>query len=108
MALPPETHSRVITCRGAHAAERRLLEEIGDVLASGADDLALPVRIVVPSRSLRHHLIRAVARHRGGVAGLNVQTLYGLAMEVLARSGTEAPVGDAGFEVPTFLALSPG
>jgi hypothetical protein len=99
MALPSETHSRVITCRGARAAERRLLEELGEVMASGADDLTLPVRIVVPSRSLRHHLIRVVTRHRGGVAGLNVQTLYGLAMEVLARSGTEAPVGDAGFEV---------
>jgi hypothetical protein len=99
MTLPPETQSRVITCKGARAAERRLLEEIGDVLASGADNLALPVRVVVPSRSLRHHLIRVITRQRGGVAGLNVQTLYGLAMEVLARSDTEAPAGDAGFEV---------
>jgi hypothetical protein len=99
MALPPETPSRVMTCMGARAAERRLLEEIGDVLASGTDGLAMPVRIVVPSRSLRHHLIRIVTRQRGGVAGLNIQTLYGLAMEVLARSDIEAPTGDAGFEV---------
>jgi hypothetical protein len=84
---------------GARAAERRLLDEIGDVLASGAEDLTPPVRIVVPSRSLRHHLIRVIARHRCGVAGLNVQTLFGLAMEVLAGSDIEAPAGDAGFEV---------
>jgi hypothetical protein len=59
----------------------------------------VPVRVVVPSRSLRHHLIRVITRRRGGVAGLNVQTLYGLAMEVLAGSDAEAPGGDAGFEV---------
>jgi hypothetical protein len=99
MTLPPETHSRVVTCRGARAAERRLLEELDGLLSSGADDLSQPIRIVVPSRSLRHHLIRAVTRRRGGVAGLNVQTLYGLAMEVLARSDSQAPAGDAGFEI---------
>ena len=64
-----------------------------------AEDLALPVRIVVPSRSLRHHLIRAITRRRGGAAGLQVQTLYGLAMEVLAGADVPAPAGDAGFEV---------
>jgi hypothetical protein len=99
MVLSSETSSRVITCKGARAAERRLVEEIDHVLASCLDDLMLPVRVVVPSRSLRHHVIRAITRHRGGVAGLNVQTLYGLAMEVLARSKIEAPAGDAGFEV---------
>jgi hypothetical protein len=99
MTLPPETQSCVISCKGARAAERRLLEQLGDVLASGRDGLAVPVRVVVPSRSLRHHLIRVITRQRGGVAGLNVQTLYGLAMEVLARSDTPAPAGDAGFEV---------
>lgn len=99
MTLPPETQSRVMSCKGARAAERRLLEEITGLLASGTEGLALPVRVVVPSRSLRHHLIRVITQRRGGVAGLNVQTLFGLAMEVLTRSETEAPSGDAGFEV---------
>ena len=95
----PDIHSRVITCSGARAAERRLLEEVDCLTASSAEDFVLPVRIIVPSRSLRHHLIRVIARHRGGVAGLQVQTLYGLAMEVLAGAGIPAPGGDAGFEV---------
>ena len=99
MNQPLETRSRVITCSGAQAAERRLLEEIDRLTASVAEELALPVRIVVPSRSLRHHLIRAIARRRGGVAGLQVQTLFGLAMEVLAGGDIPAPRGDAGFEV---------
>ena len=76
-----------------------MLEEIDRLSAPVAEDLGLPVRIVVPSRSLRHHLLRVIARQRGGVAGLQVQTLYGLAMEVLARTDVTAPRGDAGFEV---------
>ncbi len=99
MHRPAETRSRVITCSGARAAERRLLDEIDRLLTSMAEDLATPVRVVVPSRSLRHHLMRMIARRRGGVAGLQIQTLYGLAMEVLARADIRAPGGDAGFEV---------
>jgi len=99
MIEPTESRSRVITCSGARAAERRLLEEVDRLSESTAEDLALPVRIVVPSRSLRHHVIRAIARHRGGVAGLQVQTLFGLAMEVLAIADVKAPRGNAGFEV---------
>lgn len=99
MHRPAETRSRVITCSGARAAERRLLDEIDRLSPLVAEELALPVRIVVPSRSLRHHLIRVIARRRRGVAGLQVQTLYGLSMEVLAGAGIPAPGGDAGFEV---------
>ncbi len=94
-----ETRSRVITCSGARAAERRLLEEVDRLTVAAVENLALPLRIVVPSRSLRHHLIRTIARRRGGVAGLQVQTLFGLAMEVLACADVPAPRGDAGFEV---------
>jgi hypothetical protein len=99
MEIPSRAFSHVINCRGARVAERRLLEEIGGQLASGADVLTPPVRVVVPSRSLRHHLLRVVARQRRSVAGLNVQTLYGLAMEVLAGTEAERRTGDAGFEV---------
>jgi len=99
MQQSDEPRSRVITCSGARAAERRLLEEVDRLSVSVAEDLALPLRIVVPSRSLRHHLVRTIARHRGGVAGLQVQTLYGLAMEVLAGADLPAPRGNAGFEV---------
>ena len=99
MTETPNTRSCVITCSGARAAERRLLEEIDRLSASVVEEIGLPLRVVVPSRSLRHHLIRVIARRRGGVAGLQIQTLYGLAMEVLAEAGIAAPGGDAGFEV---------
>jgi len=87
----PDTRSCVITCSGARAAERRLLDEIDRLSPSVAEELALPVRVVVPSRSLRHHLIRVIARRRRGVAGLEIQTLYGLAMDVLPGAGIPAP-----------------
>jgi hypothetical protein len=99
MLRPAETRSRVITCSGARAAERRLLEEIDRVAATGPEDLCLPVRIVVPSRSLRRHLLRTLAGRRKAVAGVQVQTLFGLALEAVSRVGLAAPRADAGFEV---------
>ena len=99
MNRPAETRSRVITCSGARAAERRLLEEIDRVAAADLEDLSLPVRIVVPSRSLRRHLLGAMARRRNAVAGIQVQTLFGLALEVVAKTGLVPPRADAGFEV---------
>jgi hypothetical protein len=54
--------------------------------------LALPVRVVVPSRSLRAHVAAAIARHRSA-AGVLIQTLHGLAFEILERAGEAAPRG---------------
>jgi superfamily I DNA/RNA helicase len=62
--------------------------------------LARPVRIVVPSRSLRLHLGSAIVRHRRrSVAGVTIQTLHGLAFEVLERAGEPAPAGMPLFDV---------
>jgi len=97
MNLPSETRSRVITCRCARATERRLLDEVDRLVASSFEVLSPPVRIVVPSRSLRRHLLRALARRRGAVVGIQVQTLFGLALEVVSRSGQSAPGADAAF-----------
>ena len=101
MAELSETISRVVTTRGARAAERRLLAELDRLIPSTPEELALPVRVVVPSRSLRLHLIRRLTRERGAVAGVVVQTLYGFGMEILAGSGDPAPRGDAAFELLT-------
>jgi len=49
---------RVFMARGPRAVERALLEEVDRLRARGLDELGRPVRIVVPSRSLRLHLIR--------------------------------------------------
>ena len=96
-----ETISRVVTTRGARAAERRLLEELDRLIPSTLEELGLPVRVVVPSGSLRLHVIRRLARERGAAAGVVVQTLYGFAMEILAGAGDPAPRGDAAFELLT-------
>lgn len=89
----------VLVARGALAAEALLLEELDSLLAAARSEpflLAKPIRIVVPSRSLRGHLAAAIVRRRGrSVAGVRVQTLHGLAFEVLERSGEMAPRGMA-------------
>ena len=99
MTESPDTRSRVITCSGARAAERRLLEEIEKLASSNLESLSKPLRVVVPSKSLRRHLLRAITRRLGAVAGIQVQTLFGLALETVARSGLAQPSADAGFEV---------
>ncbi|MDX1999413.1 MAG: PD-(D/E)XK nuclease family protein [Thermoanaerobaculia bacterium] len=95
--------------RGPRAAERLLLDEIEAVLAEPRD-LARPLRVVVPSRSLRRHVAAALVRRRGRAAlGFSVQTLFGLALEVLQRSGDDAAEGDAvfGLLVRRFAAATP-
>jgi superfamily I DNA/RNA helicase len=93
----------VRAARGALAAEEMLLARL-DALAAEARKnpalLARPVRIVVPSRSLRLHLGSAIVRHRGrSVAGVTIQTLHGLAFEVLERAGEPALQGMPLFDV---------
>ncbi|HYO12374.1 MAG TPA: PD-(D/E)XK nuclease family protein, partial [Thermoanaerobaculia bacterium] len=100
---PPSPPGRVLVARGALAAEALLLERIGALVEEARREprlLALPVRIVVPSRSLRAHLGAAIVRARGrSVAGVTVQTLYGLAREILERAGEVPLAGEPLFGV---------
>ena len=91
-------HPRVMTARGARAAESALLAEIDRLRPREPDELALPARVVVPSASLRHHVLRRLAEG-GALVGVVVQTLHATACEVLARSADDATVGDAAFEI---------
>ncbi len=79
-----------------------LLERLDSLFEETRKDpalLARPVRIVVPSRSLRLHLSAAIVRRRGrSAAGVILQTLFGLASEVLERAGEPAPKGTSLFE----------
>jgi hypothetical protein len=79
-----------------------LLERLDSLLEETRKDpglLARPVRIVVPSRSLRLHLSAAIVRRRGrSAAGVILQTLFGLASEVLERAGEPVPMGAPLFE----------
>ncbi len=98
MHRPEETRSRVITCRGALATERRLFEEV-DAILGGSQDLGHPLRIIVPSKSLRQHVLCQIVKRRGAAAGVVVQTAYSAARETLDKVGALPPVGDSFFEL---------
>ena len=102
-AAPADTPGVLLT-HGARATEEVLFERLDASLPPAADlaGLALPVRVVVPSTSLRLHLAARLARRRGAVAGVVVQTLYAVAREVLERcAGESVPArpGDLAFDV---------
>ncbi len=94
---PPRPTGRILVAQGPRAAEALLLERLDALVAEARRDPSLlgrPVRIVVPSRSLRLHVAAAMVRRRGrSVAGVSVQTLFGLASEVLERAGETVPRG---------------
>ena len=80
----------VIHTAGARAAEAQLLAAIERELGFAASglDLARPVRVVVPSISLRLHVSARLVAARGRAAvGLRLQTLDSVAREVLDRAG---------------------
>lgn len=91
------TEARILIARGALAAEAFLLGELRALSDAARADwslLARPVRVVVPSRSLRDHLAaRLVAELGGGAAGIAIQTLHALAYEILERAGEGARGG---------------
>jgi RecB family exonuclease len=92
--------------RGARRAEACLRAEVERLRWQSAADVALlarPVRIVVPSRSLRAHLAVSLAREPdgapGALAGFALQTLASLARDVLRRCGEPTRAGDLLFPV---------
>jgi len=93
----PAEGGSVVVARGARAAEAFLLGELAVLHAAARADLTLlaaPVRVVVPSRSLRDHLAaRLVRALGGGAAGIAIQTLRALAHELLERAGEGARGG---------------
>lgn len=98
MSPASHTRSRVITCRGARATEDRLMREL-DAALGDMTDFARPVRVIVPSKSLRGHLLCRLVARRGAAVGVVVQTAYSAAREVLDRAGAPAPVGDGFLEL---------
>lgn len=93
--------TRLHDAPGARALEERVIARLDELLGSlDVGALGRPVRVVVPSRSLRQHLLLTIARHRGrATAGLLVQTLYGLALEACGRADRRPPHGRALFDV---------
>lgn len=89
---------RVLIAPGPRAAEALLLREIARACGEARANprlLALPVRVIVPSRSLREHIAARLVQAHAGIAGVVVQTLRGFARELLRRAG-EPEVGRGG------------
>ena len=72
-----------------------MLSRLETLMPRSLDSIGAPVRIIVPSRSLRRHILKAVGDRFGAVVGVVVQTHRGLAMEVLKRADVELPAGGA-------------
>jgi hypothetical protein len=73
--------------------EAGLLAELDAACAQSERDpalLARPLRVIVPSRALREQASCALARRGRARVGIRVQTLAGLACEVLERAGESA------------------
>ncbi len=91
------TTGRIRIERGVRNTEARLTAEVERELEAQRREpslLAHPVRIVVPSRSLREHLAAAFVRRFGTLLGFELQSLYGLAREILDRDHAEVAGGD--------------
>ena len=95
--------SRLVIAHGVRHVEDSLLAELDLLLGESARDprlLALPIRVVVPSRSLKQHLAATLIRRRGrAAAGVVVQTLRALASEICQRQGEVVAAGGVAFEV---------
>ncbi len=100
---PPRSPGEVWVVRGARAAETLLFSRLDALLGEARKNpalLARPVRVLVPSRSLRAHLGAALVRRRGrSIAGVTIQTLHALACEILERAGEPVPRGTPLFDV---------
>jgi len=90
--------ARVTIGRGPRALEAALVERVLEQCAAAVANpelLARPVRVLVPSASLRDHLSeRLVATAGRPLLGLRVQTLYSAALEILDRDRPAPVAGD--------------
>ena len=90
--MPAEIVSRTLIGRGTRQTEALLLAELeADLDRLGRTVLTRPVLLVVPSQSLRQHLLSALAARRPAVAGLWCRTLFGLAAELMRQAGLPLP-----------------
>ncbi|MBW2714085.1 MAG: hypothetical protein JRC77_10090, partial [Deltaproteobacteria bacterium] len=97
-------------------AEERLIQEVLRLVAEREGDLAAlahPIRIIVPSGSLRQHLSAALVRRAGRpLLGVRLHTLRGVAHGILEAAGEPPAKSDFLFpllcrrEVPVEKALS--
>ena len=80
---------------GPIAVEAALLDEMSpwiEEVRGMPERLADPVRLIVPSRSLREHFSAAIVARFGAVVGVSVRTLTSLALEIVERSERGVPI----------------
>ena len=91
----PYPRPTIVLSRGPRSGQRALFDAIEhslDVLGPGV--LARPIHLLVPSHSLRSHLLESLLRDRGrSLAGLSCWTLRGLAREIVERAGESPATG---------------
>jgi len=82
--------------QGARRVEARLIAEVSawhEAMRADPVLLAHPLRVLVPSRSLKDHVSAVLVRELDSLAGVAVQTHWGLALQILERAGLRAPAG---------------
>ena len=84
--------------RSARQAEDVVLSEIERLTAGADEGLECPIRVVVPSNTLKRHMSARLAG-RGPRLGVQVQTLRSLAAEILDRADEPLPLERALLEV---------
>lgn len=93
-----EHSSKILIANGPRDAQERLIEAVLALEAQRATDwsaLSAPIRIVVPSVSLRRHLSAALVRRAGrSLLGVRLDTLRGVAHQLLKGSETSALQSD--------------
>lgn len=102
MSAPPPAGRALVGGYGPREVEAALLADLDRLLPRTLEALRddpRPVRLVVPSRSLRLSLVARIARHRGGAIGLDVATLRRTAREILEHGGVPEPRGEALFDL---------
>ncbi len=89
------TRPRIVLGKGPRSSERALLDAIEHALeVQGHQVLERPIHLLVPSHSLRHHLLDRLVRDRNRSAtGLTCWTLRSLARDILERAGVSPPSG---------------
>ncbi len=88
--------SHLLSAVGPRAAEAALVGELERLLPHSLEEHARrpgPLRVVVPSGSLRIHLLAELAQRRKAWLGLEVLTLRRLALSLFERAGERPPRG---------------
>lgn len=93
---------RLFLCSGARATEQVVLRDLATRIDETREQpaaLARPLRVIVPSRSLRLHLTtRLLDRRSRALAGVVIQTHFAVALEILERGELPIPRGRFLFE----------